>query len=243
MNYHQLKYLETEDLRTIIRDAQTVLSQRHQKQKSKNKDLENSRENLNKHRDLYERNSSGVLAIPEQCRKPGPSSEYFLPALINQDWSDFYPENEKDTTPIYYVYAHVDPTKKCFHTEAITEKSFKGRPFYIGKGSGNRAYDLNRNQGHGRILKRLTDSGYMPSDIVQIVFNKLPENKALELEAKLIYYFGTVYEDVATHNIKKWLVNLEVPKLPDFKGEMLSKNKWLRCAPVSAGSAVLNGDF
>lgn len=137
----------------------------------------------------------------------------YFKALIKQDWSSIYPET--NSSDKYYVYAHVNPGKFSLHT---SDSMFKGIPFYIGKGTGNRAFDLKRNQGHGKEIKTCLDRGHNKQDIVNILYYELTKNKALEIEAKLIYFFGTIYQKDRHHTC---LYNLDVPVIPTFIGTMM----------------------
>lgn len=132
----------------------------------------------------------------------------YLGQLLEQDWSHLF---SGDPERKYYVYLHVSPNTKSirFIHEKCRIKS-NGLPFYVGKGCGNRAYDLNRNQGHGVILSQLQNKGYTGIEIVHIVKDKLTEAEAFELESKLIYFFGTRYEK----GRKGMLVNLDIPLKP-----------------------------
>lgn len=132
-----------------------------------------------------------------------------LAPLLDEDWSDVYPPD--NTERVYYVYAHVMPTILGFQIE-IPPYTFKGIPFYIGKGTGNRAYDLKRNEGHGQEIRRLLNTESTPEDIVQIIEDKLTESEALCLEAKLIYFFGTRF-DGEKNGV---LVNLTKPPTPFY---------------------------
>ena len=80
----------------------------------------------------------------------------------------------------YYVYSLKDP------------RSSPAKPFYVGKGTGSRAYDHlvipDGTRKYGRI-KEITDSGLQP--LVTILVDDLSESQALRLEAELISAFGT----------------------------------------------------
>lgn len=132
-----------------------------------------------------------------------------LSELIDADWSDVFSCGDEDKR--YYVYMHHYKQGKRidFDYNGVSIHT-KGLPFYIGKGTGTRAYDLNRNQGHGQILKQLKKEQAKDNDIVSIVANGLSEDDALILESKLIYFFGTKYEK----GRKGILVNLDIPKRP-----------------------------
>lgn len=83
-------------------------------------------------------------------------------------------------TNFYYVYALKDP------------RSSPAKAFYIGKGTGSRAYDHlvtpDRTRKYGRI-KEIIDSGARP--LVDILVEDLTEAQAVRLEAELIAAFGT----------------------------------------------------
>jgi len=146
--------------------------------------------------------------------KSGEKNERTQNDLLIKDWDDLYQNKPGDTRSDFYVYAHIEPDQGCF--EIKTNESqwvgirINGLPFYIGKGTGARAYDLNRNQGHGAKLKSLLRSGVDSSEIVCILAESLTEQEAFKLESQLIYFFITKYES----NSKGVLVNLDLPKIP-----------------------------
>ena len=74
----------------------------------------------------------------------------------------------------FYVYQHW--------------RSDLGVCFYVGKGQGNRAYQLDRNKRHNHIVQKLKSLGILVE--VRIVANQLTETEALELEIKLIKEIG-----------------------------------------------------
>ena len=128
-----------------------------------------------------------------------------LPTLLADDWSQLYPESSGEKK--YYVYAHVEPSKGGFQAGEV---NFQGVPFYIGKGVGDRAYNLQRNEGHGAELRRLLKSGKQPNQIVVVLMDSLTESQALCIESKLIYFFGTRF-DSQKNGV---LVNLAKPPTP-----------------------------
>lgn len=144
----------------------------------------------------------------------GPPSSHlatYTENLLSQDWSSFFPGEADDKR--FYVYAHVRPGKSRLKIASPRcNLIFNGTPFYIGKGTGDRAYDLKRNQGHGVHIREVMERGFGPSDICHIVKDGLTEAEALELESKLVYLLGTRYE-IGRKGI---LVNLDIPPRPDF---------------------------
>lgn len=83
-------------------------------------------------------------------------------------------------TNFYYVYALKDP------------RSSPARPFYVGKGTGSRAYDHlvtpDRTRKYARI-REILDADARP--LIDILVEDLTEAQALRLEAELIAAFGT----------------------------------------------------
>lgn len=159
-------------------------------------------------------NSKNILSLPDLA-KPLRERTKYLKYIFEQDWSDVYPsDNDKGE---YYVYCHVNPSARILNIGKQYGGNYGGEPFYVGKGIGNRAYDLKRNQGHGKMIKKLLSDGWESDDIVKIIFKGLSEQKALELESKLIYCFGSIYEKDRLHTV---LYNLDIPKKPEFEGKM-----------------------
>lgn len=79
----------------------------------------------------------------------------------------------------FYVYALKDPRGK------------PAKPFYIGKGTGNRAWEHQANVDEsekGQLIKQIMDAGYKV--IHTIVADNLTEQQALKIEAELISAFG-----------------------------------------------------
>lgn len=79
----------------------------------------------------------------------------------------------------FYVYALKDPRGK------------PAKPFYVGKGTGNRAWEHQANideSEKGLLIQQIKDSGY--SVIHTIIADNLTEQQALKIEAELISAFG-----------------------------------------------------
>lgn len=162
---------------------------------------------------ISQRNTSSILSIPLIGQTHPSSNIKYLPDLLAQPWDNgIQPDAGK-----FYVYAHVDPRGSVFVSTESTGGNFGGTPFYIGKGCGRRAWDLKRNQGHGIRLRQIQDDGFDGESIVKILFDNLSESKALDIERKLIYYFGTIYQKDRKCGM---LLNLDIPSPPEFSGAM-----------------------
>lgn len=158
--------------------------------------------------------NSGNLLEPRNLNGKVSDKEKYLPSLISQDWSCVYPDTGGDNK--YYVYVHTDPRARVLSTKPYAGGNYGGTPFYVGKGTGDRAFDLKRNQGHGKIIKDILSDGFDKYSIVKVIFDNLTESKAYEIESKLIYFFGTVYQG----DRNGILYNLDIPKVPSMIGVM-----------------------
>jgi hypothetical protein len=146
----------------------------------------------------------------------------YLRPILYQDWSYLFDEYDNSDKK-YYVYIHKDP-RLNMPGNSILPKLGKHIPFYVGKGTGDRFKDLNRNQGHGKRIKEILNAGYTDESIPVQVATGLGERDAFVLESKLIYLFKTLYE--SNHGL---LVNLDIGRRPIFDSEM----------PFVPGKAVL----
>lgn len=221
MNAEQLSALPSAFLHSLLKDIQSEL--RSRKMPSKNSARRefisqlSSRnpQTFEQYRDQMQAWNSKECRSLRHANDPIHLREKYLGALLAQDWSSVFPETSQGGC--FYVYAHVDPTQRVCNQPAEAGGCYGGQPFYIGKGCGERAWDLKRNQGHGTRLRQLVAQGWKPEDIVHIAFEGLSENKAFEIESKLIYFFGTVYQLDRKFGC---LLNLDVPKTPVFVKEM-----------------------
>lgn len=222
MDKFQLQHIPTNHLIELREDIKQELKKRRVSSAIENrktfisslKPRHENRDEINK--EIFEFNSKNLLSL-RHLENPADYNTKFLPCLLAQDWSDVFPDSGGDSK--FYVYAHVDPRQKVFVADTSSGGNYGGKPFYVGKGTGSRAHDLKRNQGHGTRIRQIISEGFDAEDIVKILFDNLTESKAFEIESKLIYFFGTLYEEKRKNG---WLLNLEVPKTPDFVGLMNS---------------------
>jgi hypothetical protein len=134
------------------------------------------------------------------------------------DISGLYEGLDLDERKRYYVYAHLDTTKKIaigfagLSTFAAT-LGMGFFPFYVGKGTGDRCSELNRNETHRKVRERIQKFGKAP-EVFQVK-KGLTESEALQYEAKLVDIFGLVTN-------KGYLTNLD---------EGLSPEKRRSCYP------------
>ncbi len=219
MNNDQLNCIRTCDLLSLRERISSVLFLRRKADRRKIRlaKIESIQPVKMSKDDVFVENSSNLFSLPGHYARKHTSNTKYLHALIEQDWSHIYRDMGGSET--YYVYVHADPHKPSFVSSEPCGGNYGGRPFYIGKGSGDRAFDLKRNQGHGKMIKNLTKEGYKKDDIVKILFNNLTESKSLEIESKLIYFFGTIYAGSTKKN--GLLLNIDVPPVPDFIGTMV----------------------
>jgi hypothetical protein len=84
-------------------------------------------------------------------------------------------------TNFYYIYAIKDP------------RTSPAKPFYIGKGTGSRAYDHLVSEDATRKYSRIREivaAGAKP--FIEILADDLTDQQALKLEAEMIAAFGTI---------------------------------------------------
>lgn len=114
--------------------------------------------------------------------------------IVETDIKDLYVDLSLDPAPLYYVYAHCDDSRIAIGKDGVTSWAatlgLAHRPFYVGKGTGDRAYNLNRNETHRKVRQRLTE--FNTEIKVEIIKDNLTELDALCLESKLIDIFGVI---------------------------------------------------
>jgi len=110
--------------------------------------------------------------------------------FLSEDWSHLFPGDYDDELK-YYVYYHTDPSMPNTRLRKGDDcVDFCGRPFYIGKGVGERYKSKKRSRSHLSIINSIKNKGIQESRIYHIFKYGLSEGDALELEAKLITFFG-----------------------------------------------------
>lgn len=115
--------------------------------------------------------------------------------FLMEDWSFLFPSADANERK-YYVYYHSDissdhVTYSRMPDPCGTTVKFTGMPFYIGKGTGDRYKSLNgRSTSHINRIKVHTQKGYDIESVCHILQDGLTEVEALELESKLICFFG-----------------------------------------------------
>lgn len=114
-------------------------------------------------------------------------------AIWRTDISSVYRAIQLSTDRKFYVYAHCDKSKPI-RAGAHPISSFLAslgasfEPFYIGKGTGDRAFNLNRNGLHRKVKQRLSEVG---SSVVPVILkDDLTELEAVMAESKLIDILG-----------------------------------------------------
>lgn len=141
--------------------------------------------------ELFKLNSPDQLSRKERFKKMFDACQ----SIIDTDISKVYDGLTLNENKVYYVYAHLDPTKSIAignNAKSTFAATFgmKYRPIYIGKGLGDRYLDLNRNETHRKIRQKLKscDKDLIPFKIKE----GLSEKEALCLESKFIDIFGVI---------------------------------------------------
>lgn len=115
--------------------------------------------------------------------------------VLSTDISTIYININLDEDKKYYVYAHLDTTKRIAVgynpiTTFAASLGMEHFPFYIGKGTGTRCDDFNRNETHRKVIHKIRRLGKEP--FVLKLKTELSESEALQYESKLIDIFGLI---------------------------------------------------
>lgn len=132
-------------------------------------------------------------------------------SILQTDIGHLYKSSSQET--IYYVYAHCHPDKilnltNIKHIFLASRFGLTHEPIYIGKGTGDRYLQLDRNDSHRKIRSVLKEHN---KDLLPVMITPptLTENEALSLESKLIDILGL--KSLSPHGI---LVNLDEGLMP-----------------------------
>jgi hypothetical protein len=143
---------------------------------------------------------------PKFSQKEGKKGKQFEACfeIYNKNLESLFSGSSSESKK-YYTYVHCNPMepvsiKKDAKSAFAATLGVEFKPFYVGKGMGNRCEKLERNETYRKIVQVLNLKGLKPE--IKIIANELEESKALELESKLIDIFGLqIYGG--------WLTNLD----------------------------------
>jgi hypothetical protein len=113
--------------------------------------------------------------------------------IWNIDTLEHYAHLKLDTNKKYYIYCHMNKSWKIRPNfqgviSFIATLNIPYKPFYIGKGTGNRYLNFNRNGYHKKIKDLNGENG--DECAAFIIRNNLSEYEALSYEDKLIDILG-----------------------------------------------------
>lgn len=152
-------------------------------------------------------------------------NQSFLFDMLDDDWGHLFTE-KYDEERKYYVYYHAYPNvEKTIFSNGEEKITFVGKPFYVGKGCGNRYKSRARSRSHLSVIKRI-ELDYGAEGIFHIFKDGLTEKEALELEAKLITFFGCEAEiskkSVHIHGFQGgWLLNSDPAVRPEYMNKLI----------------------
>ena len=211
----QLSFLSDRDLAAVYKTSRSILKERG---------LLSVINNQLKLKNLNSSNKEGEFRLVGKARRSLHNS--ILPVMLKEDWSFLFNDCKYDTVKKdFYVYLHVDP---AIHTNINKEILINGRPFYVGKGTGKRAWNFKRSKSHLNIINKLLSEGKTKNSIVCIFQDNLTEIEAICLESKLISFFGSRNE-VARNKMHLngckggWLVNSDIPPRPEWIDRIIKK--------------------
>jgi hypothetical protein len=178
-------------------------------------------------------NRSSECVDWEFTKKMTRKNPSIITTWLKEDWSHLWPEY-LDEERKYYVYYHCDVESEplCFTNmvrKDLVKLNFAGMPFYIGKGTGDRYLSLHaRSSAHVQRVRFFESMGYTMESLSYILVDNLTEREALEIESKLIAFFGCMAE-VPTNKpyfhggCGGTLVNSDIGKRPDWVKKIISQ--------------------
>lgn len=134
------------------------------------------------------------FSLKPTYKKDSPERFKIYHDLINDDWSHLFC-NTDDGFNDYYVYYHCDPRLPLNSAYCLDQEGnevISQMPFYIGMGRGDRLFNFKRTNQHTTLLSKLISDDFGKKEIAHKIIDGVTKSIALELESKLILYFGCV---------------------------------------------------